>query len=285
MNVGFIGLGNIGKPMARRLLQLGGGVTVYDVNPTPLKELEGLGARVAQTPAQLARASEVIGICVRDDADVETLLRGAGGLLENAARGSVIAIHSTVTQKALLGWAQDAAAHGLHLVDAPITGGAPGAEAGTLAYMVGGDAAVLERCRPVFATSGSKIIHAGAVGAGIALKLCNNLMTYAAFSAMSEAHALAVAGSLDPALLIEVGRANGVVTPQMEAFIGGREKLLAMGQREYFRPFAALGRKDLEAALASANALGLRLPMTEHLLGLIEEVFMKAPLTAGTQVP
>ncbi len=280
MNVGFIGLGNIGKPMARRLLKLGGTVTVYDVNPVPLQELEAAGAKVAESPAQLAAACEVIGLCVRDDADVEALLRGAEGLLENAARGSIIAIHSTVTQKALLNWAEDAAARGLDLIDAPITGGAAGAEAGTLAYMVGGEAAVLERCRPVFATSGSKIIHAGAVGAGIALKLCNNLMTYAAFSAMSEAHALAVAGGLDPALLIEVGRANGVVTPQMEAFIGSREKLLATGQGDHFKPFAALGRKDLEAALASAQALGLKLPMTGQLLGLIEDVFMKASSTA-----
>jgi 3-hydroxyisobutyrate dehydrogenase len=276
MNVGFIGLGNIGKPMARRLLQLGGTVTLYDVNPVPLKELEAAGAKVAESPAQLAKASEVIGLCVRDDADVESLLRGSGGLLANAARGSVIAIHSTVTQKALLGWAQDAAEVGLHLIDAPITGGAAGAEAGTLAYMVGGDTEVLERCRPVFATSGSKIIHAGPVGSGIALKLCNNLMTYAAFAAMSEAHALAKAGGLDPALLIEVGKANGVVTPQMEAFITGREKLLAAGQQAYFKPFAALGRKDLDAALASARALGLQLPMGEHLAGLIEDVFMKA---------
>jgi 3-hydroxyisobutyrate dehydrogenase-like beta-hydroxyacid dehydrogenase len=278
MNVGFIGLGNIGKPMARRLLKLGGTVTLYDVNPVPLKELEAAGAKVAESPAQLARDSEVIGLCVRDDADVESLLRGPGGLLENAARGSIIAIHSTVTQKALLGWAQDAAAYGLHLIDAPITGGAAGAEAGTLAYMVGGEAGVLERCSPVFATSGSKIIHAGPIGAGIALKLCNNLMTYAAFSAMSEAHALAVAGGLDPALLVEVGKANGVVTPQMEAFIGGREKLLAMGQQAHFKPFAALGKKDLEAALASARALEVRLPMTGHLLGLIESVFMKTPV-------
>jgi 3-hydroxyisobutyrate dehydrogenase-like beta-hydroxyacid dehydrogenase len=276
MNVGFIGLGNIGKPMARRLLKLDGTVTLYDVNPAPLKELAAAGAKVAESPAQVARASELIGVCVRDDADVEGLLRGSGGVLRNAAKGSVIAIHSTVTQQALLGWAQEAAIHGLHLIDAPITGGAAGAEAGTLAYMVGGEAEVLERCRPVFATSGSKIIHAGPVGSGIALKLCNNVMTYAAFSAMREAYGLARAGGLDPALLIEVGKANGVVTPQMEAFIVGREKLFAMNQHAYFKPFAALGKKDLEAALASARALDLRLPMTEHLAGLVEDVFMKA---------
>ena len=278
MNVGFIGLGNIGKPIARRLLQLGGDVTLYDLNPAPLKELQGLGAKVAEDPAQLARDSEVIGLCVRDDGDVEALLHGRAGLLENARRGSIIAVHSTVTQKALLAWASAAASRGLHLIDAPITGGAAGAEAGTLAYMVGGDAAVLERCRPVFETSGSKIIHAGAIGSGIALKLCNNLMTYAAFAAIHEANALALASGLDPALLVEVGRANGVVTQQMEAFLGGRQKLAAAGRLQtHFKPFASLGRKDLEAALASAHGLGLELPLTGYLAALIENVFLEAP--------
>ncbi len=116
----------------------------------------------------------------------------------------------------------------------------------------------------MFATSGSNIIHAGAVGAGIALKLCNNLMTYAAFAAMSEAHALAKAGGLDPALLIEVGRGQR----RGHAADGGLHRQPArscwqLGQEAAHTssPFAALAKKDLEAALASAQALGLQLPM------------------------
>ncbi|MDR3416852.1 MAG: NAD(P)-dependent oxidoreductase [Nevskia sp.] len=279
MSVGFIGLGNIGKPMAKRLLRLGEPVWVYDVAQAPVDELVGLGARTA-APALLAGECRVVGLCVRDDRDVDALLQGEDGLLRRMAADSVIAVHSTVTHEGALRWAREGAARGIHVIDAPISGGAAGAEAGTLAYMVGGEAAVLERCRAVFACSGSSIIHAGPVGAGIALKLCNNLMTYAAFAAMHEADALARAGGLDPRLLIQVGRANGVVTPQMEAFIGNRAALEAQGAQalqQGFAPFAALARKDLAAALASAAQLGLRLPETAHLAQNIESIFLLRP--------
>ena len=278
MSVGFIGLGNIGKPMARHLLKLGEPVCVHDVAPGPVAELVSLGA-VAATPEVIGRECRIVGLCVRDDADVEALLHGEQGLLRHMRPDSLIAVHSTVTQASILRWAEQARARGIHLIDAPITGGAAGAEAGTLAYMVGGAAELVERCGPVFATSGQKILHAGPLGAGIALKLCNNLMTYAAFAAMHEANALAKAAGLDPALLLEVGRANGVVTPQMEAFIGNREKLAAAGPKvlhKAFGPFGALGRKDLLAALASAEQLGLKLPATGRVAELIEAIFVDA---------
>jgi len=276
MSVGFIGLGNIGKPIARQLLKLGEPVLVYDVAQPPVDELVRLGAQAAR-PAAMARACRVVGLCVRNDGDVDSLLLGVDGLLQNMAAGGIIAVHSTVTQASILRWSREAAARQIHLIDAPITGGAAGAEAATLVYMVGGAAEVVERCRPIFATSGQRIIHAGPVGAGIALKLCNNLMTYAAFAAMHEADALARSGGLDPALLLEVGRANGVVTPQMEAFIGNRGKLAGQGAealRKAFAPFAALGRKDLDAALTSAEKLGLQLPLTARAAEIIEAVFL-----------
>jgi 3-hydroxyisobutyrate dehydrogenase-like beta-hydroxyacid dehydrogenase len=279
MSIGFIGLGNIGKPMARRLLALSEPVWVYDLAPAPLAELKALGARAAATPAEMARECRVIGLCVRDDRDVDALLQGTEGLLAQAQAGTVIAIHSTVTQASVLRWAQQGRARSVDVIDAPITGGASGAEAGTLCYMIGGDAEIVERCRPVFATSGSKIIHAGALGAGIALKLCNNLMTYAAYAAIDEALALARAGGLADGQLIEVGRANGVVTPQMEAFVGNREKFVAQGDealQRYFGPFAALARKDLAAALASAKSLDLELPLAVRIQERIEDAFMKS---------
>ena len=277
MKTGFIGLGNIGKPMARQLLKLGGQVTVYDLDPAPVGELAVLGARVAESAGGIARNSTIIGICVRGDADVDALLYGPAGLLASASRDSIIAIHSTVTRDAMLRWAAAGANHGVHVIDAPITGGAAGAEAGTLTYMVGGAGDIIERCRPVFATSGQRIIHAGPVGNGIALKLCNNLMTYAAFAAIHEATALAGAGNLDPQLLIEVGRSNGVITAQMEAFFTNRTKLAGAGEeglRRALGPFAALGKKDLAAALASAAALDLRLPVTEQVAAAMDDTFL-----------
>lgn len=277
MSIGFIGLGNIGAPMAQQLLKLDEEVCVYDVAAERVAELVARGARACGNVRELAERCRMIGLCVRDEADIEGLLGAAAGLFEHMRADTIIAIHSTVTQAAILGWARAAQAHGIHLIDAPVTGGAAGAQAGTLIYMVGGENAVIERCRPVFMTSAHKVIHAGPLGAGILLKLCNNLMSYAAFTAIDEAERLARAGQLDPALLIEVGRANGVVTPQMEAFLDNRGKLGAAGAQmlqQAFAPFANLAEKDLAAALASARALHLQLPATERVAAVIARVFL-----------
>jgi 3-hydroxyisobutyrate dehydrogenase len=280
MGIGFIGLGNIGAPMARQLLKLDEPVWVFDVAAERVAELVTAGARAAAAPQDLARHCRMVGLCVRDEADVNDLLHGGSGLLSSMGADSVIAVHSTVAQAAVLRWAHQARLRGIHLIDAPMTGGAAGAQAGTLTYMVGGDSMIVERCRPVFATSAQKIIHAGPTGAGILLKLCNNLMTYAAFAAIHEAEQLARAGGLSSELLFEVGRSNGVVTPQMEAFMGNRTRLAAAGAQALqraFAPFAALGIKDLEAALASAAHFKLNLRATERVAAIIEPVFLNQP--------
>lgn len=276
MPVGFIGLGNIGRPMAKQLLKQPEPVWVFDVVPAASAELAALGANVAASPAELAAQCGIIGICVRDDKDVDALLYGSDGLFANAQANTIIAIHSTVTQDAILRWHRDAVKLGLQIIDAPITGGAAGAESGTLCYMVGGDEATIERCRPVFLCSGSKIVHGGAIGTGIALKLCNNLMTYAAFIAVHEGFKLATACGLDTSKLLEVGQANGVVTAQMSAFIGGRNALAGNPEmlQQFFGPHAALGTKDLGAALQTAEKLGLSLPGTQKNSELIEDVFL-----------
>ncbi len=277
MAIGFIGLGNIGKPMAKHLLKLSEDVWVYDVVQASVGELVSLGARGAVQPKQLAEKCRVIGLCVRDDNDVDSLLYGPDGLFENGQKDSIIAIHSTVMQASILRWAASGKAKGIHVIDAPITGGAAGAEAATLCYMVGGPKDIVERCRSIFSTSGQKIIHAGDTGAGIALKLCNNLMTYAAFTAVHEAASLAKAGGLSIDMLFEVGRSNGVVTPQMEAFIGNRARAASLGPEGFakaFGPFGTLGKKDLTAALRSGEKLGLTLPATARIAELIEDVVL-----------
>lgn len=277
MSIGFIGLGNIGAPMARQLLKLGEEVWVYDLAESRVAELAARGARAARSAHELTASCRHIGLCVRDEKDVGNLLHGPEGLLAHLAADTIIAVHSTVAQAAVLGWAEQARARGIHLIDAPITGGAAGAEAATLTYMVGGEAAVIERCRPIFMTSGQQVIHAGRLGAGILLKLCNNLMTYAAFAAIDEADRLARAGGLDPQLLVEVGRSNGVVTAQMAAFLGNRGQRVVAGAqplRQAFAPFAALAVKDLAAALASAHELRVALPATERVAAIIEKVFL-----------
>jgi 3-hydroxyisobutyrate dehydrogenase len=276
--VGYIGLGNIGKPSARHLIGERYRVHVYDLFQPAVDELAELGAIGCNSMAELAAACEHIGICVRDDSQVEELLYGNSGLLENAAAGTIIAVHSTVTRAGILKWAADAEKRSIKLIDAPITGGAQGAEAGTLCYMVGGDTETVARATPVFETSADKVVHAGALGTGIVLKLCNNLITYAEFMAMSEATRLAEAGGLSADILREVGKSNGVINENMHSFISNRNALSASCTEaqmdEIFGAFGKLGEKDLACAIESARELGVSLPYTERLMGDVYKLFL-----------
>ncbi|MBX3026189.1 NAD(P)-dependent oxidoreductase [bacterium] len=275
--VGFIGLGNIGQPMAARIVDGGFATTVHDRRPEACVALAARGARVAASPAVLATDAEVIGICVRDDADVEAVLHGPDGLLATAAPGTVLAIHSTITPRTVRVCGAAAAARGLTLLDAPITGGAAGAENGTLTYMVGGDAAALERCRPVFATAAARIVHTGALGTGAATKLCNNLMLYLELLAAREAAALARRVGVDVATLIEVSRSGHIMTDAMAGVIAFADRLAAAPDDPDLmaraRHFTALADKDLGVALACAADEGLALPGTTTCRGLMASVY------------
>jgi len=275
---GFIGLGNIGQPMAQHLNASDFPLMVFDHFPEAMASLVEAGAKAASNAAEIAQNCNYIGLCVRDDNDVNDLLYGDQGILENSTAGTLIAIHSTVTQASLLRWASDAAAKDIHLIDAPMTGGANGAEAGTLCYMVGGESAQIEQCRPYLNTSAAKIIHAGNLGAGIALKLCNNLITYSQFTAMSEATRLAEACGLSAEVLREVGKENGVINEQMYMFISNRNALAANGDQatidKYMGPMGLLGEKDLNCALTTAADLQLSLPATEVIRDMINDVFI-----------
>lgn len=276
--VGFIGLGNIGKPMAQHLINDAMQLVVHDVAASVVEELVAAGASAAATPAELASQCVHIGICVRDDNDVDNILYGDNGLLATAKPDTVIAIHSTVTQDALKKWYADATAKGVHLLDAPMTGGQAVAEEGKLCYMVGGDAAIVERCRPFLETSGIKIIHTGGLGTGMALKLCNNFLTWSEYALMSEAVRLAHACGLDPELLREVGKSNGVVNEGMWYMVWGRDMLLEKHSPEELDTmqngiFGRLGRKDLQCALDSAATLDVYMPLAEIVRDKIEDVF------------
>jgi 3-hydroxyisobutyrate dehydrogenase-like beta-hydroxyacid dehydrogenase len=278
INVGYVGLGNIGKPSAERLISDDIEAYVFDIYQPAVAELEEKGAKGCPSVAELARKCAHIGICVRDDQQVEELLYGEDGILANAAEETIVAIHSTVTQASLLKWAEEAAEQGIHLLDAPITGGAHRAAQGTLCYMVGGDQALVERCTPVFMTSAEKVVHAGALGAGIALKLCNNFIQYTEFVAMAEATRLAEACGLSVDVLREVGLSNGVVNEQMHMFVSGRNGLARSCSEEdmmqFFGALGTLGRKDLQCALDTAADHGVVLPTAEYVRDRIENVFL-----------
>jgi len=277
-NVGYIGLGNIGKPSALRLICDSFNAHVYDVYAPAVEELQAAGAFGCISVAALAKACSHIGICVRDEAQVDELLNGEAGIFAHAAPGSLIAIHSTVTQGKLLQWAQQASAIGINLVDAPITGGAHRARDGTLCYMVGGSPAQFEQGSPVFQTSAEKIVHAGPVGSGIALKLCNNFIQYTEFVAMAEGTRLAEACGLSVDVLRAVGLSNGVVNEQMHMFVSGRNALArSSGEEEMDMFFGAMGRlahKDLEYTLSTAADKGVVMPTAEYIHARIVDVFL-----------
>jgi 3-hydroxyisobutyrate dehydrogenase len=277
LQVGFIGLGNIGKPMARRLVDAGLPTRVFDLVETAVAELVAAGAMAAKSPREVAQRCEVIGVCVRDDADVREVMLGRDGICVGATPGLTVAIHSTILPRTLLDVAKRAGEQGVAVIDACITGGANGAAQGTLTYIVGGPESELEKCRPMFAASAARIVHTGELGSGMATKLCNNLMTYLGFLAAYEATTLARASGLSEKALEEVTRANGNLTDQMLAFLA-LHRLPADAWRDQrfrslVRGFATLAEKDLDITLAFASENGIELPGTARCRELIARVY------------
>jgi 3-hydroxyisobutyrate dehydrogenase len=274
MSVGFIGLGNIGKPMAMHWASAKQSLVVFDVLPQAAADLVAAGAKAAATVADLAREAQIIGICVRDDKDVEQVLYGSGGILDNARPGTVVLIHSTVKQESILRWHEQGKAKSMHIIDASVT---RATEPNKFCYMLGGDAAVVDRCRALLAAGGNAVVHAGPIGAAIALKLCNNMMTYASFIAVHEAYKLARAFGIDPELLHQVSNTNGVITPSMAGFIRARGQIAKQGEavlQAAFGPHGALGKKDMAAALQSAKKFEVSLPGAQKTEELIADVFV-----------
>lgn len=184
--VGFIGLGNMGAPMAQRLTDWPGGLVVCDMRPEAVQPFTDAGALAAANPAEVAERCAVISVVVLDDDQVRTVV---ADLLQTAKPGTVIAVHSTISDTTAVELAAECASHGVEFVDAPISGGAPAAQRGGLAVMVGGSPAAFETVREPFARFGSLVIHAGEVGAGTRMKLARNLLHFVAFTAAAEASA------------------------------------------------------------------------------------------------
>ncbi len=176
MRVGFIGLGSQGAPMARRIVEGGYELTLWARRPASVEPYDDTAAKVVATPAELAAASDLVCLCVVGDDDVKQVLEGDTGVLAGLAPGGIIAIHSTVHPDTCREVAESAAAKGISVIDAPVSGGAPAASDGTLMVMVGGEEADVEKCRPVFATYSDAIVHLGALGSGQVAKILNNLL-------------------------------------------------------------------------------------------------------------
>ena len=197
----FIGLGSQGAPIARRMILAGFPVTLWARRPDSLDPYRGSGARFASTIPELGASAEHVGICVVNDGDVQEV---CAQLLPAMRPGSRIAIHSTIHPDTCRTLRAQAAAHGVHLIDAPVSGGSPAAEAGTLTLMLGGDPEVIAEAMPVFRSFGRLIVSLGEVGAGQRAKLINNTLLAANMGLADSALETGRVLELDPAALLEL---------------------------------------------------------------------------------
>jgi 3-hydroxyisobutyrate dehydrogenase len=214
--------------MARRIIDAGYEVTLWARRPGTLEPFADLRAKTAQSPAELAAASDLVCVCVRDDCDVEEVLAGAGGVFEGIGAGGVVAVHSTVHPDTCRRLAERARAVGAALVDAPVSGGGMGAAAGRLLVMVGGDEATVEFCRPVFASYGDPVVHLGPVGAGQVTKLLNNVLFTAHLGTAASVLALGRQLGVDPLGLADVitrGSGNSFALERVAAAGGTLDRI------------------------------------------------------------
>ncbi|MEZ5149579.1 NAD(P)-dependent oxidoreductase [Rhodococcus zopfii] len=264
VSVGYIGLGNMGAPMAERLLEWPGGLTVLDTRPEAVEPFTAAGAAAAANAAELAAGCDVISVTVLDDAQVRDVVTGPGGLLTTARPGTVIAVHSTISDATAVDLAAVCAERGVDLVDAPVSGGAAGARKGTLAVMVGADEAAFAKVREPFTTWAGLVIYAGPVGSGTRMKLARNLLHFISFNAAAEAQRLAEAAGLDITALGKVVRHTDAITGGAGAIML-RDTTAALAPDDPWFPILAharsLGEKDLTLALELGDRLGVELPL------------------------
>lgn len=272
LRIGYIGLGNMGAPMAQRLLGRPGGLTVLDTRPEAVAPFVEAGATAAPDAAELAAACDLICVTVLDDAQVRDVVAGTGGLLSTARPGTVIAVHSTISDTTATELAARCAEAGVDLVDAPVSGGAPGARNGTLAVMVGATDEAFAKVSEPFGHFAEIVIHAGPVGAGTRMKLARNLLHFISFTAATEAQRLAEAAGIDITELGKVVRHTDAITGGAGAIMW-RDNTSQLDAADSWFPIFShvrdLGEKDLSLALDLGERLGVELPLaTRALAGL-----------------
>jgi 2-hydroxy-3-oxopropionate reductase len=263
--IGFIGLGIMGKPMAKNLLKAGYGLVVYDIFPAPVAELTAAGAAHAESCRDTAAQSDIIITMLPDGPDVEVAVLGAGGVLEGARAGSIVVDMSSISPIVSQRVAAACAAKGVEFLDAPVSGGEPKAIDGTLAIMVGGKPEVFERVLPILQKMGSSVTLTGPVGAGNVTKLANQIMVACNIAAMGEALVLATRAGLDPEVVfnaVKGGLAGSTVLNAKAPMV------IARNFKPGFR--IQLHQKDLRNALLAAESMKVSLPFTS----LVQQMLM-----------
>jgi 2-hydroxy-3-oxopropionate reductase len=254
MKVGFVGLGVMGRPMAMNLQRAGHQLFVWARRTASLADLP---ATVCPSPAELGRQCDVVFTVITSSADVEAVALGKEGLIEGMAAGSVLVDCSTIAPDVARLVAARLAEKGIHLLDAPVSGGAQGAIDATLAIMVGGDAGVLERLRPLLECLGQRIVHVGPNGAGQVAKACNQMIMVAAIQAVAEAMRLAAAAGVDCAG-VQKALSGGSAASRVLDVMGD-----CMVRRDFSAGIQArLHHKDFGLVLEAGRQSGVPMPLT-----------------------
>ena len=255
--IGFVGLGIMGKPMARNLAAAGHALVVHDHKRSAMEELEREGAESAADPRAVAERSDVVITMLPDSPQVEEVVNGEQGLLRAARAGSLIVDMSTISPTVTEELAAAAREQGVGYVDAPVSGGDVGAQQGTLSIMAGGSEEDFARAKPLFEALGKTIVHVGPVGSGQVVKACNQVVVALTIEAVSEALVLGSRAGVDPATIIEVLSGGLAANKVME--VRGRNFL----EHDFTPGFRIdLHHKDLGIALATAREYGVALPNT-----------------------
>ena len=270
--VAVVGLGRMGGPMADNLVGTGHEVRVHDVDPAAVATRVARGATGARSAGEAALGADVVCIVVFDDTQALDAVTGPSGVLATVEPGAIVAVHTTVTLATITDLAAAGEESGVSVIDAGISGGEPGAQQGTLLTMVGGPAAVVDRARPVLAGFSKEVLHAGPLGAGMALKLARNATGYAMMAAVHEAIDLAHRSGVDGSALRHVIAETGVLDQALSPFAFGGPGPLPLDapaeQREMMDHLDRLASKDLDATLDLAEGLGVRhdlLDATRHM--------------------
>jgi 2-hydroxy-3-oxopropionate reductase len=262
--IGFIGLGIMGKPMAKNLLKAGHSLVVYDIMPAGADEVAAAGAVKGSSPKDVAGQTEIVITMVPDGPEVEQAVLGSNGVLEGAKKGTIVVDMSSISPMVAQKVGAACEAQGIDFLDAPVSGGEPKAIDGTLAIMVGGKQEIFDKVEPILRTMGSTVVLTGKVGAGNVTKLANQIMVACNIAAMGEALVLATKAGLDPE----------VVFNAVKAGLAGSTVLNVKAPMVYTRNFkpgfrVRLHQKDLRNALLAAESLKVSLPLTSAVQNIL----------------
>jgi 2-hydroxy-3-oxopropionate reductase len=269
--IGFIGLGLMGKPMARNLMKAGYSLSVHNRSRGPVDELAAEGATAASSPKEVAQQADVVITCLPDSPDVEQVVLGPNGVIEGARPGMTVIDMSTIAPAAAIHIAEELAKQDIRWLDAPVSGGDIGAQQGTLAIMVGGDESVFQDCLELFQAMGKNIVHVGSNGAGQVAKACNQIVVAGTMAAMGEALVLAAKAGADVERVVEAIRGGAARCWALEV---RAPQILRRDLGPGFK--ARMQYKDLNIVLDAGKTFQVPLPIS----GTARELYT-AMLAAG----